>query len=278
MQLTKEQAAFFDETGYLFLPECFSLTEVDTIRAELPSTFAERSQRRVTEKSGAFVRSVYGSHMFNETFRLLARHPRLVLPAMQLLGSEVYVYQFKVNAKASFGGDVWEWHQDYVFWMKEDGLPAPDIVNAVLFLNEVNEFNGPLYLVPGSHREGVLDVPAKDPADDADASNPYRESPAWISNLTADLKYSLDRETVERLVCKYGIVAPKGRGGSVLFFHSNLVHGSPNNISPFDRVVVLVTFNSIRNIPAPSANPRPNFLASRDYEPVVPVADGALLR
>lgn len=277
MQITKEQARFFDEQGYLLLPECFTRREVDAIRSELPAVFAEDSLRRVVEKSGNFVRSVYGSHMFNETLRLLSRHPRLVLPAMQILGGEVYVYQFKVNAKASFGGDVWEWHQDYVFWMKEDGLPAPQVINAVVFLDEVNEFNGPLYLIPGSHAEGVFDVAAKGRPGPGDASSPYGESPAWISNLTADLKYSLDKETVGRLVRKHGLVSPKGNSGSVLFFHSNVVHGSPNNISPFDRTVVLVSFSRTTNIPAPLKNPRPDFLASRDYDPVVPVADGALL-
>jgi len=275
MQITKEQVRFFEEQGYLLLPECFTRREVAALRAEVPAIFAEDSLRRVVEKDGSFVRSVYGSHMFNETLGLLARHPRLVRPAMQMLGGEVYVYQFKVNAKASFGGDVWEWHQDYIFWQKEDGLPGPQVINAVVFLDEVNEFNGPLYLIPGSHAEGVFDVAAKGLAGDAQGT--YGASPAWISNLTADLKYSLDKETVARLVNKRGLVAPKGQAGSVLFFHSNVVHGSPNNISPFDRTVVLVSFSRTNNVPAPLKNPRPDFLVSRDYEAIVPVADGALL-
>lgn len=275
MQITKEQVRFFEEQGYLLLPECFTRREVEALRREVPAIFAEDSLRRVVEKDGSFVRSVYGSHMFNETLGLLARHPRLVRPAMQMLGGGVYVYQFKVNAKASFGGDVWEWHQDYIFWMKEDGLPAPQVINAVVFLDEVNEFNGPLYLIPGSHAEGVFDVAAKGLP--GDASSPYGSSPAWISNLTADLKYSLDKETVARLVRQRGLVAPKGNAGSVLFFHSNVVHGSPNNISPFDRTVVLVSFSRTNNVPAPLKNPRPDFLVSRNYEAIEPVTDGALL-
>jgi ectoine hydroxylase len=275
MQITKEQVRFFEEQGYVLLPECFTRREVAALRREVPAIFAEDSLRRVVEKDGSFVRSVYGSHMSNETLGLLARHPRLVRPAMQMLGGEVYVYQFKVNAKASFGGDVWEWHQDYIFWMKEDGLPGPQVINAVVFLDEVNEFNGPLYLIPGSHAEGVFDVAAGGLP--GGASSPYGSSPAWISNLTADLKYSLDKETVARLVRQHGLVAPKGNAGSVLFFHSNVVHGSPNNISPFDRTVVLVSFSRTDNVPAPLKNPRPDFLVSRNYEAIEPVADGALL-
>jgi len=279
MQITKEQLNFYDEKGYLLIPECFSHDEIDTLKAQIPAVFAEDSSRRVVEKQGNIVRSVYGSHMDNEIFRILTRHPRIVIPTMQILCDEVYVYQFKVNAKVSFVGDVWEWHQDYVFWMKEDGMPAPRVLNAVIFLDDVNEFNGPLFLIPGSHQEGVLDTPAKTPfsADAAPESSVYRASPAWIFNLTADLKYSLAKDIVAGLVSKYGMVAPKGGRGSVLFFHSNLVHGSTNNISPFDRTIILISFNSTKNIPVPLKEPRPDFLVSRNHEPIVPVEDGALL-
>jgi Phytanoyl-CoA dioxygenase (PhyH) len=57
--------------------------------------------------------------------------------------------------------------------------------------------------------------------------------------LTADLKYALRKEAVAGLVGEYGITAAKGPAGSVLFFHSNMVHGSPNNISPFDRLLAI---------------------------------------
>ena len=47
---------------------------------------------------------------WNPAFALLARHPRLVEPGMQLLGSDkLYMHQFKINAKAAFDGAVWQW-------------------------------------------------------------------------------------------------------------------------------------------------------------------------
>jgi ectoine hydroxylase len=81
---------------------------------------------------------------------------------------------------------------------------------------------------------------------------------------------------------KYGIVAPKGPAGSVLFFHGNIVHGSAANMSPFARNLVLVTFNHIDNIPVPmrqghKLQPRPEFLVSRDTTPVELLADTVLL-
>ena len=262
----------YREHGFLVQPSCFASEEIARLRAALPEVFAEDSPRRVLEKNGK-VRSVYGSHETHGVFRTLACHPRLVEAARRLLGGDVYVYQFKINAKAAFSGDVWEWHQDYVFWLVEDGLPAPHATTAVVFLDEVTEFNGPLYLIPSSHRDGVIETPAHPFV----TETAYEGAPRWISNLTADLKYALSDDTVSGLARRFGIFAPKGPAGSVLFFDANLLHASPNNVSPFDRVLVLVTYCRTDVVARPVATPRPEFLASRDPRPIATVADNALL-
>jgi ectoine hydroxylase len=174
-----------------------------------------------------------------------------------ILGSEVYIYQFKVNSKAAFSGDVWAWHQDFIFWLREDGVPAPLLTTAILFLEEVNEFNGPLMLIPGSHAGGVIDVPARPDA--------VQEGRDWVANLTADINYALPMNVVSSLVERFGIIAPKGPAGSVLFFHPNVVHGSTLNISPFSRALALVTYCDIANRPAEMDTPRPEFLCARDF-------------
>ena len=278
MRLIDEQINSYKKNGFLFLPSYFSELEVEIMKSQVPTVFAEDTPERVVEKDGALVRSVYGSHQKNEVFRRLSRHPRIIDPVKKALGSDVYVYQFKINAKVAFAGDVWEWHQDYIYWLREDGMPAPRVVNAFIFLDEVNEFNGPLFLIPGSHAEGVIDVRELDI--DAmrreDMSEPYHERPSWIFNLTAKLKYALDCHDVARLVRQYGIIAPKGPSGSLLLVHPNIVHASPNNISPFDRTLVIITYNSVDNVPASSSQARPEFLVSRACEPVESLPDNAL--
>jgi len=280
MQLTFEQLEFYTSNGFVLLPGCFSDAEVLALKAQLPALFAEDTPSRVVENTGG-VRSVYGSHTTNEVLRRLSRHPKIVNPAMQILDDQVYVYQFKINAKAAFSGDIWEWHQDYVFWLKEDNLPSARVINAVIFLDEVNEFNGPLFLIPGSQKEGMVDVAAHDAPGSSSAEGEQNSAdpnrPSWLSNLTADLKYSLSRNVVAGLVSKYGIVAPKGAPGTVLFFDCNLVHGSTNNISPFDRNIILVTYNSITNVPVLTEKSRPDFLVSRDTRPIISRLDDAAL-
>ena len=272
MQLHKDQLTGFADKGFLLIADCFSSDELDIMRGELPSLFAEESERRVLEKKTGAVRSVYGSHATNEVFRRLTCHPRLVEPAMQILGGPVYVYQFKINAKIAFVGDVWEWHQDFIFWQREDGVESPDLVTIAIFLDEVTEYNGPLLLVPGSHHAGVIE-----PSSTGGVPEGYESSPGWIANLTADLKYSVDKDSLSRLVARGGIEAPKGAAGSILFFHCNTVHGSAPNMSPFDRKIVLVTYNRVDNAPRRRENARPEFLVSRDFTPVVLIAEDAPL-
>jgi ectoine hydroxylase len=260
--LTAEQRRFYADSGYLLLESAFGPDDVAAIRAELPAVLAEDSPRRVLERDGRTVRSVYGSHDHNRLFARLVRHPALLRPARELLGGDVHVYQCKVNAKAAFRGDVWEWHQDFIFWHYEDGLPAPHVATFSVFLDDVTEFNGPLILVPGSHREGMIEVGAGAVPDG------YEDRPDWISNLTADLKYSLSPPVLAGLVERHGMVAPKGPAGSVLVFDGNLAHGSNANMSPFDRTILLVTYNRVDNRPGDVARPRPEFLASRDCTPL----------
>ena len=62
------------------------------------------------------------------------------------------MHQFKINGKMAFEGDVWQWHQDYGTWKNDDLMPTERAMNVAIFLDDVNEFNGPLMFIPGSHK------------------------------------------------------------------------------------------------------------------------------
>ena len=94
---------------------------------------------------------------------------------------------------------------------------------------------------------------------------------------TADLKYKINKEILSRVTQKNNIVAVKGGAGFVLFFDGNLFHASSNNLSPRDRLSVFVSYNSVENALAEVRNPRPEFIASRDFRPIETVSDDALL-
>ena len=54
-----------------------------------------------------------------------------------MFGEQLYMHQFKINAKPAFDGDVWQWHQDYGTWARDDGMPEPRAMNISVFLDEV---------------------------------------------------------------------------------------------------------------------------------------------
>jgi len=262
MKLTPEQIHAFDEQGYVFFPNCFSEDEVAVLRSEADAILRTNRQEVWREKTGA-PRTAFAAHTYNEAFRLMAHHPRLVEPLEQLFGEGVYVHQFKINAKAAFEGDVWQWHQDYGTWARDDGMPEPRAMNISIFLDEVLPINGPLMLIPKSHKHGTL------AAGHDKSTTSY---PLW----------TLDQETVTRLCAEaappggIGIVAPTGKPGSVLMFHGNLVHASPPNITPYPRKIVYLTLNAVSNyIRTPT---RPDYIAHRDFTPIETVADDALVR
>jgi len=263
MEIAKRKLSQYRCCGYSFLRGCFSQVEIDTVLRELPAIFSQDQPGRILEKGSKIVRSIYGAHTSNRVLHCLANQQRIVHTATKILGGDVYIHQFKINVKAAFNGDIWPWHQDFIYWMHEDGMLQPQATTAAIFLDEVNEFNGPLLLVPCSHRAGVIEGPARGGA-------------ALTGMVGADLKYTVPPDCVAKLVSEHGIVAPKGPAGSVLFFHCNLVHGSAPNMSPFDRRIVYVTFNSVGNRLAPQSDPRPDFLASRNFEPISAVSETAL--
>ena len=143
MQLTSQQLRQFDEEGYLFLPGCFAEEEVAVLRDEAEQIYATDRQEVWREKTGA-PRTAFAAHTYNEAFRLLGHHPRLIRPVEQVFGEQLYMHQYKINAKAAFEGDVWQWHQDYGTWARDDGMPEPRAMNIAVFMDEVMPINGPL--------------------------------------------------------------------------------------------------------------------------------------
>jgi ectoine hydroxylase len=257
MRLAQTQVQQFDQEGYLFFPGLFSKPEIQVLVDEVPGLYAQRRPENVREKIGDVVRTNFAAHMYSAPFARLARHPRMVEPVKQLFGEGVYMHQFKINGKAAFDGDVWQWHQDYGTWRADDQMPEARAMNVAIFLDEVNEFNGPLMFIPGSHKLGVLD------AEHDVATTSY---PLWVIN----------KDTITKLVERGGIVAPKGPAGSMILFHGCLVHASTSNLSPWNRVSVYLSLcavsNHIRRFK------RPGYIAHRNFAPIQCLPDDCLLK
>jgi ectoine hydroxylase len=256
MKLSEQQRKEFDDNGFLILPDLFSAAEVAEIRLAMDRVFAQGNAADVKEKKSGVVRTAMALHLRDELFAKLVHHPRLVEPAQQLRGEELYVQQVKINVKAAYEGELWQWHQDFATHHKQDGAPEPLALNLHILLDDVNEFNGPLYFFKGSHKFGPLGT-----YHDTETTS----FPLWV----------VDPSDVRRVAESCELVAAKGRAGTALIFGDSLVHGSPPNMSPWHRSIFSLILNPVSN--ALTKLDRKDHFHHRDLAAVQALSDDCLL-
>ena len=262
MRLTPAQKIQFDRDGYLFFPGLFSTQETRTLTDAVPGLYARREAYNVREKDSDAVRTNFAAHMYSAPFAKLARHPRMIGPVEELLGEKLYMHQFKINGKMAFEGDVWQWHQDYGTWLNDDMMPTERAMNIAIFLDDVNEYNGPLLFIPGSHKKGVVQ---------ARHDLTTTSYPLWT--VDNDLIGTLVKRAGDK---NGGIVSPKGPAGSMILFHSCLVHASSSNLSPWNRVSVYLSLCAVSN--HIRRYKRPEYIAHRDFTAISCLPDDCLLK
>ncbi|NKY32361.1 ectoine hydroxylase [Nocardia speluncae] len=255
------ELAAFDTDGYAILDRLLSPEEVAEFATEIdrladdPELWGD--DRLIVEKASRQVRSVFDVHRLSPAVKELVRESRVVDLARQVLGSDVYIHQSRVNYLPGFGTGFY-WHSDFETWHAEDGMPAPRAVSLSIALTDNYPYNGSLMVMPGSHRTFVP-CQGETPADN------YRES---LREQEIGVPSEAD---ITELAYKYWIEQFTGPAGSALLFDSNIMHASANNITPFPRSNIFLVFNSMENIlEEPFAAParRPTYIASRDFTAV----------
>ncbi|MFG2989680.1 ectoine hydroxylase [Streptomyces sp. NPDC048257] len=252
----------FERDGFLTAEQLIGPEEVEEYRAEMDRLVTDPAvradERAIVEPGSGEVRSVFEVHRISEVFARLAADPRIADRARQILGSDVYVHQSRINAKPGFGASGFYWHSDFETWHAEDGLPRMRTVSVSIALTPNHSTNGSLMIMPGSHRT-FLGCAGATPKDN------YKKS------LQMQDAGTPTPEALTRFASACGIQQFTGVAGSATWFDCNAMHGSGDNITPYPRSNVFLVFNSVENLPVePFAAPvrRPSFIASRDYTPL----------
>jgi ectoine hydroxylase len=260
--LSRDQAAHFDECGYLVLDDLLGEAEVAALQVEarrlLASPDALEPETVICEPGGAEVRSIFRVHGQSGLMGRLAADERLAGVARFLLADDVYVHQSRLNYKPGFHGKEFYWHSDFETWHVEDGMPRMRALSMSVLLAENTPHNGPLMLVPGSHRTFLTCV-GETPEDH------YRES-------LRKQEYGVpDDDNLAAMVHEHGIVAPTGKPGTVIVYDCNMMHGSNGNSTPLPRANAFIVYNAVSNrlvAPFGAPTPRPEFIATRTIAPV----------
>ncbi|GAA1090855.1 phytanoyl-CoA dioxygenase family protein [Nocardiopsis composta] len=207
---------------------------------------------------GAQVRSVYEVHRISDAFAELARDPRVVDRARQILGSDVYLYQTRATHVPALDDVDVHWHSDFETWHAEDGMPAPRAVAVSIALTDAVEDNGALRVMPGSHKTFVSCV-GETPEDHYLDAGKSQEA-----GLPDDGSLSI-------MTAMYGVDVLDAEAGAVTVCDANLMHGTAANATSHPRSELLLVFNSVENTcvdPFSADAPRPAFLGAREAEPI----------
>lgn len=256
--LSEQELKQYERDGFLSLEGYFSTDAVAPFFDELDQIEKDpemcRKDQVIMDPNQHKVRSVFDMHSISSAFDRMTRHPDLLAMVQQLLGSDVYIHQSRINDKSGFCGNGFEWHSDFETWHSEDGMPSMRAVSASIMLTDNNAFNGPLMLIPGSH-QSFIPCPGETPEDN------------WTQSLRKQTVGVPPREAVADLANAGGIEQPLGPAGSLLLFECNTLHASNANMSPWPRSNLFFVYNSVENRlekPFCDKSPRPGFLAARD--------------
>jgi ectoine hydroxylase len=252
----------YAQNGFISFPNIFSADEIKEMLEEM-QIMAENDQLMeneefITEPDSNQLRTIFNQHLFSSLFEKISTDPRILDKVQQILGSDVYIHHSRINIKPAYKGKSFPWHSDFETWHCEDGLPGCRCLTAWIMLTDNTQFNGPLYVIPGSHKKYV-GCKGETPKDN------YKQS-------LKKQEYGVPSKKAIEMLCKdHELVAVLGKAGTLVIHDGNTMHGSPDNISPYDRTNAFFVFNSVENKPVQpfgAKTTRADFLCLKDFTPL----------
>ncbi|CAN5637940.1 ectoine hydroxylase [soil metagenome] len=255
--LTDHDLATFSAAGYLTRYYTLGPDWLPPLRGELERIGADMDAEdpRVIREPAGSIRSVFQPHLFSDIVAEVIDLDTVIPVARQLVGSDVYIHQARINLMPSFTGTGFYWHSDFETWHAEDGMPAMRAVSCSIALTENYPYNGSLMVMPGSHHTFYPCV--------GETPGNHHNSSLIRQEIGVP-----DPATLTRAADEFGIDQFTGAAGTALWFDSNLLHGSGSNITPFPRSNIFLVFNSVENQltePFAAREPRPEYLANRRH-------------
>ncbi|QZE28513.1 phytanoyl-CoA dioxygenase family protein [Pantoea ananatis] len=175
------------------------------------------------------LRRVSSPNDISAAYRHAALQSRMAQIAGQLIGgSGARYHHSKINSKLPHTATKVEWHQDFLFTPHSND----DIVTALLMVSEVTPENGPLNVVPGSHR-GPLYSHWQD------------------GRFTGAVEPAVVKEQCQQPSACFG------PSGSVCFMHTRLLHASSPNETEWPRTLFIAVYAAEDALPF-GENPLPS--------------------
>ena len=229
-ELTKSQREAFWRDGVLVVEDAVTPEQLAALR-EVFGTWVEESRAHTDDYGETLdgrarfdlepghsatrpaLRRVQSPEEISEDYAAVMREARTVDLVAELIGPAIRFHHGKVNSKLPGAATKVKFHQDFTF----QPMTNDDMITALLFVDDVTEKNGPLEVVPGSHRGPLYSL--------------------WHGGVfTGAVDDAVVAEHADR------IVKCTGRAGSVCLMHASLLHGSAPNLSAGPRTLYITTY------------------------------------
>ena len=228
--LTQEQKDTFWQTGFLVIADAVTTEELEGLRnvfsrwveesREYKSDYGETLDGRPrfdlqpghsAEKPG--LRRIQSPEEVSDLFANIMRNAATVDFCAELIGPSIRFHHGKVNSKLPGTATQVKWHQDFPF----EPMSNDDMITALLFVDDVTLENGPLEVLPGTHKGPIHSH--------------------WHKGVFTGF---VDQGIIDAQSDK--IVKCTGKAGSVCLMHARLLHGSAPNLSDSPRTLYITTY------------------------------------
>jgi ectoine hydroxylase-related dioxygenase (phytanoyl-CoA dioxygenase family) len=223
--LTAAQIAEYNEVGAIVVPDILTQSEIAQLLA-VTDGFVARA-RGLTGHTEIYdledshtpdhprVRRIKAPHAHDPAYGVLVRHPKILAVLRDLWGPDIRFDTAKLNMKcAGFGAPV-EWHQDWAFYPHTND----DLAAVGVMFDDMEMENGPLMIIPGSHRGAIYD----------------HHADGVFCGAMDPVNHDVDYSKAVPLL---------GKAGSITVHHVRAIHGSAPNVSDRDRRLLLFQFRA----------------------------------
>ena len=225
MVLSKDEVNFYNDQGYLLVEDVISKDQHNEMLALVKDFFEKSKIVNVNDNifdledghssTNPRLKRVKQPHQHSQFFWDIIKQSKIEGILVDLLGKDVSLKTSKLNTKAPGGGAAVEWHQDWAFYPHTNG----NVLALGLMLNDVDIDNGPLMVIPESHKGPVLS---------------HTNNDVFCGAINPDDKFfDIDKA-----------VTLTGKARSMTIHHARTLHGSAPNNSKKDRLVLFYECNS----------------------------------
>lgn len=236
--VSEKQVEHFQSEGFLIVRQLFTGDEMSGLLSFAKSDAALSGESYVRKDStGAETRLALRNDLDPASpYSAIVRCRRVAETMQKLLGDEVYHYHHKMMLKQPEVGGAWEWHQDYGYWYN-NGCLTPDMGSCMIAVDRATKENGCLQIVPRSHHIGRID------------------------HVRVGEQVGADPERVKVALERLPLIYCELDPGDAVFFHSNLLHRSDQNVSQHARWSLICCYNTRSNDPYITEGRHPNYSA-----------------